>query len=63
MAMIVRLDEDAIWHDISALGLILHEFGFEEDGSAMAHVTTRLRCRHATDTSFICLAQRLKTRM
>lgn len=49
------------WHDLAALGLVLHPFDLAHDGPDVASVTTRLRRRHATDSTYVCLAQRLGT--
>ncbi|MGL5867082.1 MAG: type II toxin-antitoxin system VapC family toxin [Dermatophilaceae bacterium] len=48
-----------IWADLAALDLILHPFDIASDGPAVAAITTRLRRRHATDSTYIHLAQRL----
>lgn len=50
-----------IWQDLSALGLVLHPFELAHDGPEVAAVTAHLRRRHATDSTYICLAQRLGT--
>lgn len=50
-----------IWHDIAAFDLQLHPFDFTADGPAVAAVTTQLRRRHATDSTYVCLGQRLGT--
>lgn len=50
-----------IWSDLAALGLVLHPFDLVRDGPAVADVTARLRRRHATDSAYVCLAQRLGT--
>ncbi|MGH3916278.1 MAG: hypothetical protein ACRDTC_23150 [Pseudonocardiaceae bacterium] len=52
-----------IWQDLAALGLVLHLFDLTRDGSEVAAVTARLRRRHATDSSSICLAQHLEAEM
>ena len=46
---------------LAALGLVLHPFDLSRDGSEVVAVTARLRRRHATDSSYICLAQHLGT--
>lgn len=50
-----------IWQDLDALGLVLHPFDLAHDGPEVAAITARLRRRHATDSSYICLAQHLET--
>jgi predicted nucleic acid-binding protein len=50
-----------IWRDVDALGLVLHPFEPATDGPDVAAVTARLRRRHATDSAYVCLAQRLGT--
>jgi predicted nucleic acid-binding protein len=50
-----------IWFDLAALSIELHAFDLAEDGPAVGAVTTRLRRRHATDSSYVRLAQRLGT--
>lgn len=52
-------DVTEIWTDLAALGLILHPFDLERDGAEVATVTARLRRRHATDSTYVCLARRL----
>lgn len=52
-----------IWQDLAALGLVLHPFDLAHDGSEVAAVTARLRRRHATDSSYVCLARHLDTEM
>ncbi len=49
-----------IWVDLAALGLVLHPFDLLRDGAEIAAVTARMRRRHATDSAYICLAQRLR---
>lgn len=50
-----------IWQDLAALGVILHPFDLAQDGFAVAALTARLRRRHATDSAYVHLAQRLGT--
>jgi len=52
-------DVTEIWTDVAVLGLVLHPFELTRDGPGVAAVTTRLRRRHATDSAYVCLAQRL----
>lgn len=52
-----------ICSDVAALGVELHPFDLEGDGPAVAAITTRLRRRHATDSTYIHLAQQLGTDM
>lgn len=54
-------DRTEIWHDLAALGLVLHPFDLALEGPEVAGVTARLRRRHATDSTYVCLAQRLGT--
>ncbi|MGL5816205.1 MAG: type II toxin-antitoxin system VapC family toxin [Phycicoccus sp.] len=56
------LDPDSVadtWADLAALDLVLHPFDVDHDGPAVAAITARLRRRHATDSTYIHLAQRL----
>lgn len=48
-----------IWHDLGAIGLVLHPFDLARDGPEVANLTARLRRRHATDSAYVCLARRL----
>jgi predicted nucleic acid-binding protein len=50
-----------IWTDLAALDLILHAFNPIQDGQEVADITARLRRRHATDSTYLCLARRLGT--
>lgn len=60
----IDLDEVAdIWRGISDLGVIVHALEPAADGPAIAAVTARLRRRHASDAAYVCLAQRLGTRV
>lgn len=59
--MLAADDVTDIWHDLDALGLILHPFELTRDGPEVAAVTAHLRRRHATDSAYVCLAQRLGT--
>ena len=54
---------NAIWADLASLGLVLHPFDLIGDGREVSAVTSQLRRRHATDSAYICLAQRLGTAM
>ncbi|MGH3448377.1 MAG: hypothetical protein ACRDP4_12230, partial [Nocardioidaceae bacterium] len=45
------------------LGVVLHPFDFIHDGPAVTTITTQLRRRHATDATYIRLAQQLDTQM
>lgn len=56
-------DISPIWSDLAALGVVLHPFDLTQDGPRVAAVTTQLRRRHATDSIYVCLAQRLSTAM
>lgn len=50
-----------IWSDLATLDVMLHPFDLTRDGSAVAAITTQLRRRHATDSTYIRLAQQLVT--
>ncbi len=50
-----------IWNDLADLGMVLHPFELTRDGPEVAEITARLRRRHATDSSYVCLARRLGT--
>lgn len=50
-----------VWSDLAALGIELHPFDLVADGPAISAITTQLRRRHATDSSYIRLAQQLET--
>ena len=49
------------WSDLTALDVVLHPFDFTQDGPAVAMITTQLRRRHATDSTYIRLAKQLDT--
>lgn len=50
-----------IWSDLAALDVVLHPFDFIQDGPEVATITSQLRRRHATDSTYIRLAQQLGT--
>ena len=50
-----------IWSDLADLDLVLHPFDLVRDGQEVAALTARLRRRHATDSTYLCLARRLGT--
>jgi predicted nucleic acid-binding protein len=50
-----------IWGDLKALTIVLHPFELARDGPEVAAVTALLRRRHATDSTYVCLARRLGT--
>ncbi len=52
-----------IWSDLAALGVEFHPFDLAEDGPAVAAITTQLRRRHATDSTYIRLAQQRDTQL
>ncbi|HEU0190177.1 MAG TPA: type II toxin-antitoxin system VapC family toxin [Mycobacterium sp.] len=52
-------DVTEIWRDLAAFNLHLHPFDLACDGPEIATITAQLRRRHATDSTYICLAQRL----
>jgi predicted nucleic acid-binding protein len=59
---VLQVDEAAeVWQDLADLGLVLHPFDLAQDGPEVAAITARLRRRHATDSSYVCLARRLTT--
>lgn len=49
------------WSDVAALAVVLHPFDLARDGAAVAAITTQLRRRHATDSTYVRLAQQLDT--
>ena len=51
------------WTNIDLLGLVLHPFEFSTDGPRVAAITTALRRKHATDSSYLCLAERLQAEL
>ena len=58
------LEADGIadtWSDLAALDLALHPFDLTQDGPAVAAITSQLRRRHATDSTYIRLAIQLDT--
>lgn len=56
-------DVAEIWNDLAGLGVVLHPFDLRRDGAEIAAITTQLRRRHATDSTYICLARRLGATM
>lgn len=50
------------WIDLAALNIVLHPFDLIQDGPAVAAITTQLRRRHATDSTYIRLAQHSRAR-
>lgn len=50
-----------IWKDLVALELVLHPFDLATDGREVAAITAQLHRRHATDSTYVCLARRLGT--
>jgi predicted nucleic acid-binding protein len=57
------VDVPGIWQDVAGLGLELHPFELVRDGPDVAATTARLRRRHATDSTYVCLATRLGAMM
>ena len=49
------------WSDLAELNIASHPFDLTEDGPAIATITTQLRRRQATDSSYIRLAIQLGT--
>ncbi|MGI8523158.1 MAG: type II toxin-antitoxin system VapC family toxin [Nocardioides sp.] len=47
------------WADLAALDVVLHPFDLTQDGPAVAAITTQLRRRHATESTYIRLAKQL----
>ena len=61
---VLEVDEvTEIWRELACLDLILHPFDIGRDGTEVAALTARFRRRHATDSAYVCLAQRLGTTM
>lgn len=56
-------DVAEIWHDLAALGVELHPFDYIRDGPEVAAITADLSRRHATDSVYVGLAQRLGTQL
>lgn len=54
-------DVTAMWQDLAAFDLQLHPFDFAREGPEIAAITAQLRRRHATDSSYVRLAQQLGT--
>ena len=54
-------DVTEIWLDLAAFDLQLHSFDLASEGPEIARVTVLLRRRHATDSTYVHLAQRLET--
>jgi predicted nucleic acid-binding protein len=50
-----------IWQDFAAFDLQLHPFDLVGEGPGIAAITVQLRRRHATDSTYVRLAQRLET--
>ena len=50
-----------IWQDLAAFDLHVHPFDLSGEGPEIAAITARLRRRHATDSAYVRLAQRLGT--
>lgn len=50
-----------IWSDLGALDIEFHPFDLTRDGPPVAAITTQLRRRHATDSTYVHLAQQLDT--
>lgn len=53
----------AIWADLDSLGLVLHPFDLLEDGPRVAAITAQLRRRHATDSTYVCLAHKVRAQV
>ncbi len=54
-------DVAAMWQDLAAFDLQLHPFDLAHEGPEIAEIAARLRRSHATDSSYVRLAQRLGT--
>lgn len=50
-----------IWLDLAAVDIRIHPFDLVRDGPAIGGITKQLRRRHATDSTYIRLAQQLDT--
>lgn len=56
-----HVDITDIWADLTDIGVVLHPFDLTKDGPKVAAVTAQLRRRHASDSTYIYLAQQLDT--
>jgi len=54
-------DVTEIWHDLATFDLQLHPFDLTHDGPEVAAIIAQLRRRHATDSTYVCLARRFET--
>ena len=54
-------DVTEIWRDLAAFDLQLHPFDLASEGPEITAITVQLRRRHATDSTYVHLAQRLET--
>ena len=54
-------DVAGTWSDLAALDVVLHPWDLIHDGPAVAAITSALRRRHATDATYVRLAQQLDT--
>lgn len=50
-----------IWQDLAVFNLQLHSFDLCSEGPEIAATTAQLRRRHATDSCYVHLTQRLET--
>ena len=54
-------DVTEIWRDLAAFDLQLHPFDLASERPEITAITVQLRRRHATDSTYVHLAQRLET--
>lgn len=52
---------DANVQDLADLDLRLHPFDLNQDGPDVAAITDTLQRKHATDSTYVCLARQLRT--
>ncbi len=54
-------DVTEIWQDLATFDLQLHPFDLTHDGPEVAAIIAQLRRRHATYSTYVCLARRFET--
>lgn len=57
---LVASEVTSIWSDVADLGIEFHPLDLDNDGPAIAEITTQLRRRHATDAAYVRLAVQLE---